>query len=422
MKFNSICVHAGNNPDETGARQIPIHQSASFVFKSAKQAADLFALKEIGYIYSRLTNPTISALQERMSAVEGGVGAIACSSGHAAQLTAFHNLLQSGDEFIASKKLYGGSINQFKNSFKQYGWHAKFVDTQNIDEVKSAINNKTKFIFIESLSNPEGAVSDIKTLANIAHENSIPLLVDNTIATAFLVKPIEHGADIVINSTTKFITGNGSAVGGVIIDSGNFNWSQSNKFPLLCQPDPSYHGLKFHEACGNMAFTFRGIAVGLRDLGAVMAPMNAFLTMLGLETLPLRMAKHCFNALKVAEFLDSHDKVDWVKYPGLKSNKYHNLATKYLKGGFGAVFTFGVKGGEESGKKIVDSCKLFSHVANVGDARSLIIHPASTTHSQLSEEEKKLSNSSNDVLRVSIGIEDAEDIIADLSQALDQVD
>ena len=418
MKFNSICVHAGNNPDQTGARQIPIHQSASFVFKNAQQAADLFALKEVGYIYSRLTNPTIGALQERMANIEGGVGAIACSSGHAAQLTAFHNLLQSGDEFIASKKLYGGSINQFKHSFKQYGWKVKFADIENLDEVRESLSNKTKFIFIETLSNPEGAVADIKTLADLAHDNGIPLIVDNTIATAALVKPIEYGADIVINSTTKFLTGNGSAVGGVIIDSGNFNWSQNDNFPLLCQPDASYHGLKFYEACGELAFTFRGIAVGLRDLGAVMAPMNAFLTMLGIETLPLRMEKHCSNALKVANFLSSNEKIAWVKYPGLESNHYHKLAVQYLKDGFGAVFTFGVKGGAEAGKKIVDSCKLFSHVANVGDSRSLIIHPSTTTHSQLSDEEKKLSNSTDEVVRVSIGIEDADDIIADLEQAL----
>lgn len=420
MKFNTICVHSGNNPDETGARQIPIHQSASFVFKNAKQAADLFTLKEIGYIYSRLTNPTIGALQEKMTALEGGVGAVACSSGHAAQLTAFHNLLQSGDEFIASKKLYGGSINQFKNSFKQYGWNVKFADIENFDELKSVLNNKTKFIFIESLSNPEGAVANIKSLADFAHDNGIPLIVDNTIATASLVRPIEYGADIVINSTTKFLTGNGSAVGGVVIDSGNFNWSKNNKFPLLTEADPSYHGLKFFETCGNLAFTFRGIAVGLRDLGAVMAPMNAFLTMLGIETLPLRMEKHSANALKVARFLDSHERVSWVKYPGLESNHYHKLAKRYLKNGFGAVFTFGIKGGDEAGKKLVDSCKLFSHVANVGDSRSLIIHPSSTTHSQLTDVEKKLSGSAEDVVRVSIGIEDADDIIADLAQALQE--
>ncbi len=421
MKFNSLCVHSGNNPDETGSRQIPIHQSASFVFKNAKQAADLFALKEVGYIYSRLTNPTIGALQQRVADIEGGVGAIACSSGHAAQLTAFHNLLQSGDEFIAAKKLYGGSINQFKNSFKQYGWNVKFVDIENIDELKAALTEKTKFIFIESLSNPEGAVADIKTLADFAHNNGIALIVDNTIATAALVKPIKHGADIVINSTTKFLTGNGSAIGGVVIDSGNFDWSQNDKFPLLTKPDPSYHGLRFHESCGNLAFTFRGIAVGLRDLGAVMSPMNAFLTMLGLETLPLRMEKHCANALKLAEFLDSHEKVNWVKYPGLKNNPYHNLAKKYLNNGFGAVFTFGIKGGDEAGLKIVDSCKLFSHVANVGDSRSLIIHPSSTTHSQLSDAEKKLSSTTNDVVRLSIGIEDISDIIGDLKQALETI-
>jgi len=421
MKLNSLCVHAGNNPDETGARQIPIHQSAAFIFKSAEHAANVFSLKEVGYIYSRLTNPTISALQERMAAVEGGVGAVACSSGHAAQLTAFHNLLQSGDEFIAAKKLYGGSINQFKNSFKQFGWNVEFVDVENLEEIQQAITPKTKFIFVESLSNPEGAVADIKAISKVAHDNGIPLLVDNTIATAALTRPIENGADIIINSTTKFLTGNGSAVGGIVIDSGNFDWGQSNKFPLLTKADPSYHGLKFHEACGKMAFTFRGIAVGLRDLGAVMAPMNAFLTMLGLETLPLRMEKHCSNALKVAKFLESHKKVDWVKYPGLESSPYNNLAQEYLNNGYGAVFTFGIKGGDDAGKKLVDSCKLISHVANVGDSRTLIIHPSTTTHSQLSDNEKQLAGASEDVVRISIGIEDEKDIIADLEQALRKI-
>lgn len=421
MKLNSLCVHAGNTPDETGARQVPIHQSTSFIFKNAEHAANLFALKEVGYIYSRLTNPTISALQERMAAVEGGVGAVACASGHAAQLTAFHNLLQVGDEFIASKKLYGGSINQFKNSFKQYGWKVVFVDVDNLDEIQQAITPKTKFVFVESLSNPEGAVADIKAISKVAHDNGIALIVDNTIATAALIKPIEHGADIVINSTTKFLTGNGSAVGGVFIDSGNFDWSQNDKFPLLTDPEPSYHGLKFHEACGAMAFTFRGIAVGLRDLGAVMAPMSAFLTMLGIETLPLRMEKHCANALKVAKFLESHAKVEWVKYPGLESSPYNALANQYLENGYGAVFTFGIKGGDEAGKKLVDSCELISHVANVGDSRSLIIHPSSTTHSQLSDEEKKLASATDDVIRISIGIEDADDIISDLENTLSKI-
>ena len=421
MKLNSLCVHAGNNPDETGARQIPIHQSASFVFKNAQQAANLFALKEVGYIYSRLTNPTISALQERMAAVEGGVGAVACASGHSAQLTAFHNLLQVGDEFIASKKLYGGSINQFKNSFKQFGWNVTFVDVENLDEIQTAITAKTKFIFVESLSNPEGAVADIKALSNLAHANGIPLIVDNTIATAALTRPIENGADIVINSTTKFLTGNGSSVGGVFVDSGNFDWSQNDKFPLLTKPDPSYHGLKFHEACGNLAFTFRGIAVGLRDLGAVMAPMSAFLTMLGLETLPLRMERHCENALKVAQFLESHEKVAWVKYPGLPTSPYNQLANHYLKNGYGAVFTFGIKGDDTSGTKLVDACELISHVANVGDSRTLIIHPSSTTHSQLTNEEKKLASATDDVIRISIGIENLEDIIADLEKALEKI-
>ena len=421
MKFNSLCVHAGNNPDETGARQVPIHQSASFVFKDSEHAANLFSLKELGYIYSRLTNPTISALQEKMTSLEGGVGAVACSSGHSAQLIAFHNLLQSGDEFIASKKLYGGSINQFKNSFKQYGWKVKFVDIDNIEEVQNNINDKTKFIFAESISNPHAAICDIKKLSDLAHKNQIPLIIDNTIATCYLIKPIEYGADIVINSTTKFLTGNGSAVGGVVVDSGNFDWSQGGKFPLLTQGDPSYHGLKFFETCKNMAFTFRSIAVGLRDLGAVMSPMNAFLTMLGIETLPLRMKTHCKNAIDVANFLENHNKVSWVQYPGLSNNNYHNVANNYLKNGFGAVFTFGIKGGFENGKKLVESVKLFSHLANVGDSRSLIIHPSSTTHSQLNDKEKVESGASDDVIRLSIGIEDVSDIIADLSQALDKI-
>ena len=421
MKFDSLCVHSGNKPDETGSRQIPIHQSASFVFKSTEHAANLFALKELGYIYSRLTNPTIAALQERMAALEGGVGAVACASGHAAQLTAFHNLLQSGDEFIASNKLYGGSINQFKNSFAQYGWKVNFVDLENPEELSNSINEKTKFIFTEAVSNPEGAISDIKVISKIAHENGIPLLVDNTIATAYLTRPIEHGADIIINSTTKFLTGNGAAVGGIIIDSGNFDWSKNDKFPLLTKPEPSYHGLNFHEAFGNLAFTFRGIAVGLRDLGAVMAPMNAFQTMLGIETLPLRMKKHCDNAMEVAKFLEGNPKVKWVKYPGLESNSYHAIAKDYLNNGFGAVFTFGIDGGDEAGEKVVNSCELFSHAANMGDSRSLIIHPSSTTHSQLSDEEKILASATAEVIRLSIGIEDPEDIIADLSQAISKI-
>ncbi len=419
MQFESLCVHAGNNPDETGARQVPIHQSSSFVFKSTEHAANLFALKELGYIYSRLTNPTIAAVQERLAALEGGVGAVACASGHAAQLTALHNLLQSGDEFIASTRLYGGSINQFKHSFKQYGWSVKFVDTEDLDALKNAITPRTKCVFIESLSNPSGAVSDIEAIAKVAHAAGIPLVVDNTVATPYLCQPIKHGADIVINSTTKFISGNGAAVGGVIVDSGNFDWSQSDAFPLLTQPEPSYHGLNFHEAFGNLAFTFRAIAVGLRDLGAVMAPMNAFLTLLGSETLALRMQQHSRNALQVAEFLESHEKVAWVSYPGLKSSPYNALAARYMPEGASAVFTFGIKGGDDAaGQAIVNGCELFSHVANIGDSRSLIIHPSSTTHSQLSDAEKAAAGASADVVRLSIGIENAEDLIADLSQAL----
>jgi len=418
MNFNTLCVHAGNNPDETGARQIPIHQSTSFIFKSTEHAANLFALKELGYIYSRLTNPTIGALQERMAALEGGVGAVACASGHAAQLTAFHNLLQSGDEFIASKKLYGGSINQFKNSFKQFGWQVKFVDTDDLQAIKDAITDKTKFIFIESIANPAGTISDIEAIANLSHEHGMPLVVDNTVATPYLCKPIEFGADIVINSTTKFISGNGASVGGAIVDAGKFDWAASGNYPLLTTEDPSYHGLNFYGAFEGLAFTFRSIAVGLRDLGAVMAPMNAFITMLGSETLPLRMQQHSANAQKAAEYLAKHSKVEWISYIGLKDSPYADLAKKYLPRGCGAVFTFGIKGGDEAGKALVNNCKLFSHLANIGDSRSLIIHPSSTTHSQLSDEEKANAGATPDVVRVSIGIEDPVDIVADLDQAL----
>lgn len=421
-KFETLAIHAGGQPDPTtGARQTPIYQTASYVFKDTEHAANLFALKELGFIYSRLTNPTVSALQERLAALEGGVGAVATASGHAAQQLAFLNLLQSGDEFIASTKLYGGSINQFKNSFKQFGWKVNFVDTENLEVVKSAINEKTKFIFVESLANPGGVVTDVEALAKVAHDAGIPLLVDNTLATPYLSNPIKHEADIVFNSTTKFLSGNGTTIGGSVVDSGNFDWSQNDKFPLLTQEDPSYHGLKFHDACGNLAFTFRSIAIGLRDLGACQSPFNAFLTLNGIETLPLRIERHVENAQKVAEFLEKHPKIEWVSYAGLPSSKYHNLAKKYLPKGAGSIFTFGVKGGFEAGKTIVEGVELFSHLANIGDTRSLIIHPSSTTHAQLTDEQKKLAGAGDDVIRVSIGIENIDDIIADLEQVLAKI-
>lgn len=422
MKFDTLSIHAGNTPDAaTGARQTPIYQSSSFVFKNAQHAADLFALKEVGYIYSRLTNPTIGALQERVAALHGGVGAIACASGHAAQMTALFNIMQSGDEFVASDKLYGGSINQFTNSFKQFGWKVNFVNIEDESAVRAAINDRTKCIFIESIANPGGIISDIEAVSNIAKEAGIPLIVDNTLATPYLCRPFEHGADIVVESTTKFLSGNGTSIGGIIVDSGKFKWDQNDKFPLMTEADNSYHGLKFYEACGELGFTFRSIAIGLRDLGAAMAPMNAFLTMLGIETLSLRMERHCQNAQQVAEFLSDQNKVEWVSYGGLKGTKYNKNAKKYTPKGAGAVLTFGVKGGDKAGTKLVESCKLFSHLANIGDAKSLIIHPSSTTHSQLPLDERIKAGAGPDVVRLSVGIEDIEDIIADLQQGLEQI-
>jgi O-acetylhomoserine (thiol)-lyase len=416
--FETLSIHAGATPDETGSCQTPVYQTASYVFKDAKHAADLFMLRQEGYVYSRLTNPTVSALQQRMAALEGGVGATAAASGHAVQLTALFNLMRSGDEMVVSNRLYGGTISQFKNSFVQFGWKAHIVDVDNPENVRKAITPKTKGVYVESFANPGGVVSDIEALAKVAHDNGIPLLVDNTMASPYLIRPIEWGADIVLNSTTKFLCGNGTAMGGVVVDSGKFNWAQNDKFPLLTGPEPAYDGMKFYETFGPMAFTMRAHAVGLRDLGASQSPMNAFLTLNGIETLPLRMQRHCDNALKTAEFLASHPEVNWVSYAGLPQSQYHQLAKKYSPRGAGAVFTFGVKKGYEGAKQLVESLKLFKHVANIGDTRSLIIHPASTTHSQLSPEQQAAVGIKPEGLRVSIGLEHIDDITYDLDQAL----
>ncbi len=417
--FDTLCLHAGYKPDEEiGSRQVPIYQNASYIFKNSEKARNLFALKEFGYIYSRLTNPTVSVLQNRMAALEGGVGAVCASSGHAVQMLTFFNLLKSGDEFLASDKLYGGTINQFKNSFAQFGWKVKFTNFDDLQRVSALINSNTKAIFAESLANPGGNVSDIEALAEIAHKHAIPLIIDNTMATPYLCKPIDFGADLVVNSTTKFLSGNGSSLGGAVVDSGNFDWAQNNKFTLLTEADSSYHGLKFYETFGNLAFTVRGIAIGLRDLGACQSPMNAFLTLNGIETLSLRMKKHCENAQAVAEFLENHKKVEWVSYLGLKSNKYHKIASKYFKKGFGSVFTFALKDGYTACEEFIKKLNLFSHLANIGDSKSLIIHPASTTHAQLSEAEREKAGASSNVLRVSIGLENIEDIIKDIKTAL----
>ena len=420
--FETRAIHVGAAPDPaTGARQTPIYQTTSFVFEDVDDAASLFNLQKVGFIYSRLTNPTVAVLEERLANLEGGAGATATSSGHAAQLLALFPLMAPGDHIVASKKLYGGSLNQLGISFpRAFGWQPSFVDTDTVDNVKAALTEKTKAIFVESLANPGGVVTDIEAIAKIADEAGIPLIVDNTLATPYLINPIQWGATLVVHSTTKFLSGNGTSVGGVVVDSGKFDWSKSGKFPALSEPDPGYHGLRFHETFGHLAFTIHGHAVGLRDLGPSQAPMNAFLTLNGIETLPLRMQRHADSALKVAQFLEGHPAVSWVSYAGLESSKYRDLAKKYLPRGAGAVLTFGVKGGFEAGVKVVESVELFSHLANIGDARSLIIHPSSTTHRQLSAEAQASAGAGPDVIRLSIGLETPEDIIADLDQALNK--
>lgn len=420
--FETRAIHAGAAPDAaTGARQTPIYQTTSFVFDDVDDAASLFNLQKVGFIYSRLTNPTVAVLEERLANLEGGAGATATSSGHAAQLLALFPLMAPGDHVVASQKLYGGSINQIGTSFpRAFGWQPTFVNTDEPENVRAAITEKTKAIFVESLANPGGVVTDIEAIAKIADAAGIPLIVDNTLATPYLINPIQWGATLVVHSTTKFLSGNGTSVGGVVIDSGTFDWSKSGKYPALSEPDAGYHGLRFHETFGHLAFTIHGHAVGLRDLGPSQAPMNAFLTLNGIETLPLRMQRHVENAQKVAEFLESHPAVGWVSYAGLPSSKYHGLAQKYLPKGAGAVLTFGVKGGYAAGVALVEGVELFSHLANIGDSRSLIIHPSSTTHRQLSEEGQAIAGAGPDVIRLSIGLESVADIIADLDQALNK--
>ncbi|MDA0704838.1 MAG: O-acetylhomoserine aminocarboxypropyltransferase [Proteobacteria bacterium] len=417
--FDTLSIHAGASPDPaTGARQTPIYQTTSFVFDDADHAASLFNLQTYGYIYSRLTNPTVAVLEERLAALEGGRGTTCTASGHAAQMLAMSALMDVGDDFVASRNLYGGSMTQFGQTFKRFGWTCNFVDPNDPKNFKAAIGPKTKAIFIETLANPGGIIVDVEPVAEIAHKAGIPLIVDSTLATPYLNKPFDWGADIAIHSTTKYLSGNGTSIGGAVVDSGNFDWAQNDKFPAMAQPDPAYHGLVFAETFGDMAFTMKGHAVGLRDLGASMAPMNAFLTLNGIETLALRMQRHIENAQIVAEFLSKHPAVAWVSYAGLPDNPYNALAKKYFPKGPGALFTFGVKGGYEAGIKMVEACQLFSHLANIGDTRSLIIHPASTTHRQLEPDARAASGAGDDVVRLSIGIETVEDIIRDLDQAL----
>ncbi|MCA0890122.1 O-acetylhomoserine aminocarboxypropyltransferase [Qipengyuania flava] len=422
QKLETLTIHAGQEPDPTTkARITPIYQTASYVFDDPDHAARLFGLQEFGNIYSRIMNPTNDALEKKIAALEGGVGALGVASGHAAQLIAFHTLMEPGCNIVAAKKLYGGSLNQLGESFRKFGWETRFVDTDDPANVAAAIDDNTRCVFIESLANPGGVVSDIAAIAEAAHNAGIPLIVDNTMATPALCRPFDHGADIVVHSCTKFLNGHGNAVGGLIVDSGKFDWKASDKFPSLTQPNGSYHGAVLADALepiGPIAFITACRVLGLRDLGPAMAPMNAFLALTGMETLALRMERHCSNALAVAQWLQDHPKVAWVSYAGLGGDKYKSLADRYIGGKGGAVFTFGLTGGFAAGKALVSRVALFSHLANIGDTRSLIIHPASTTHSQLDEEELVTAGAGPDVVRLSIGIEHVDDIIADLDQAL----
>ena len=422
QKLETLTIHAGQEPDPTTkARITPIYQTASYVFDDPDHAARLFGLQEFGNIYSRIMNPTNDALEKKIAALEGGAGALGVASGHAAQLIAFHTLMEPGCNIVAAKKLYGGSLNQLGESFRKFGWETRFVDADDPANVAAAIDDNTRCVFIESLANPGGVVSDIATNAEAAHNAGVPLIVDNTMATPALCRPFDHGADIVVHSCTKFLNGHGNAVGGLIVDSGKFDWKASDKFPSLTQPNGSYHGAVLADALepiGPIAFITACRVLGLRDLGPAMAPMNAFLALTGMETLALRMERHCSNALTVAKWLQDHPKVEWVSYAGLEGDKYKSLADRYIGGKGGAVFTFGLTGGFAAGKALVSRVALFSHLANIGDTRSLIIHPASTTHSQLDEEELVAAGAGPDVVRLSIGIEHVDDIIADLEQAL----
>jgi O-acetylhomoserine (thiol)-lyase len=417
--FDTLQIHAGARPDPaTGARQTPIYQNTAYVFRDADHAAALFNLQEVGYIYSRLTNPTVMTLAERLAALEGGVGAVCTSSGHAAQIMALFPLMRPGDNIISSDRLYGGTVTQFTHTIRRFGWSAKFADTDDLAALEALADENTKAVFCESIANPGGYVTDIPALAEVARRIGVPLIVDNTSATPYLCTPLAQGADLVVHSTTKYLTGNGTVVGGAIIDSGKFDWSKSGKFPSLTEPEEAYHGLKFHETFGPMAYTFHSIAIGLRDLGMTMAPQNAFLTLLGTETLSLRMKKHVENAERVAAWLEKDPRVEAVTYAGLPSSPWHERARRLYPRGAGALFTFALKGGYEACVKLVNSVELFSHVANLGDARSLIIHSASTTHRQLTPEQLEAAGAAPNMVRLSIGIEDPEDIIRDLDQAL----
>ncbi|KPB01780.1 O-acetylhomoserine aminocarboxypropyltransferase [Ahrensia marina] len=417
--FDTLAIHAGAAPDPTtGARSTPIYQTTSYMFKDTDHAAKLFGLQEFGNIYTRLMNPTTAVLEEKVAALEGGTAALACSSGHAAQLLVFHTIMNAGDNFIAANRLYGGSINQFNQAFKNFDWHVRWADMDDVSTIESQIDENTKAIFCESLANPGGIVTDLKAVSEVAKKHGIPLIVDNTMATPYLIRPFEHGADIVVHSLTKFIGGHGNSMGGLIIDGGTFDWSATDKYPMLSKPRDEYAGVVLHEALGNIAFAIACRVLGMRDFGPVISPQNSFNILTGAETLSLRMQRHCDNALAVAKHLKAHDKVSWVRYAGLEDDPYNALQKKYSPKGAGGVFTVGLKGGYDAGVKFVESLELFSHVANLGDTRSLVIHPASTTHRQLTDEQREAAGAGNDVVRLSIGIESVEDIIADIDKAL----
>lgn len=416
--LETMAVHAGTEPDPTtNARITPIYQTSSYVFNDVDHAADLFNLDAVGNIYTRITNPTNAALEGKIAAMEGGLAALAVASGHAAQVLVFHVLMDPGAHIVAAKKLYGGSLNQLAYALKKMAWNVTFVDADNLDEVKAAITDDTRCVFIESLANPGGVVQDIAGIADIAHAAGIPLIVDNTMASPMLCRPFEHGADIIVHSGTKFLGGHGNSIAGLIVDSGKFDWTKSPKYAHLNQPNPSYHGKVFTDAFGELAFILAARALALRDLGPALSPFNAFQILTGMETLALRMERHCANALALAKWLQARDEVSWVSYAGLPDSPYHSLAQKYLGGEGGGVFTFGLKGGYDAGVKLVSAVKMFSHLANIGDTRSLIIHPSSTTHRQLGAEEQAAAGAGPDVVRVSVGIEHIDDIIADMEQA-----
>lgn len=419
--FDTLQLHAGQKPDpETGSRTVPIYQTTSYVFEDTDHAARLFALEEEGNIYSRIMNPTNNVMEERIAALEGGVGALAVSSGMAAENIALTNITREGQEIVSGSSIYGGTFNLFKHTFPKLGIEVKFADSTAPDSFKEKITENTRALYVETIGNPQLVVPDFEKLAEIAHNAGIPLVVDNTFATPYLCKPFEYGADIIIHSTTKYIGGHGTSIGGIIVDSGSFDWT-NGKFPELTQPDPSYHGLVYTDHFGEAAFIAKARVQLLRDYGSCLSPFNSFLFLQGLETLSLRMDKHSTNALQVAEFLKDDDRVSWVNYPGLFDHDTHEMAKKYLDKGFGGMITFGIRGGREAGIKFIENLELISHLANVGDAKSLAIHPASTTHQQLSEEEQRSSGVLPDMIRLSIGIETAEDIISDLDRALAKI-